>query len=172
MLLTPSAERQLKAKILKGYNDPFYLPGLDFTHETSESMTINQISAGAVIMAGSGMCMGGRIVHHLRNKLGRCKSSVIFVGFAAAGTLGRKIIDEAKTVKIFGGDMTIRARIFTIGGFSVHADQQGLLQWHRRTGSSTTTYIVNGNEQAMEALASQLSYTSVLMPELHRNFNL
>ena len=118
------------------------------------------------------MCTGGRVVHHLRYNLGRSKSSVIFVGFAAHGTLGRKIIDGAETVKIFGEEITVRARIFTIGGFSAHADQQGLLDWHQKTGSSTTTYIVHGEEQAMEALAPQLSNTSVVMPELHQRFKL
>ena len=168
----PECYDEDSAEILKKGNDPFYLPGLHFTRETSESMAINQVSAGAVIMAGSGMCTGGRVVHHLRYNLGRSKSSVIFVGFAAHGTLGRKIIDGAETVKIFGEEITVRARIFTIGGFSAHADQQGLLDWHQKTGSSTTTYIVHGEEQAMEALAPQLSNTSVVMPELHQRFKL
>ena len=73
------------------------------------------------------MCTGGRVVHHLRYNLGRSKSSVVFVGFAAHGTLGRKIIDGAETVKIFGEEIRVKAKIYTIGGFSAHADQQGLL---------------------------------------------
>jgi len=160
------------ASILKSGNDPFKLPRLRFTRETSESIAINQISGGAVIMAGSGMCTGGRVVHHLRYNLGRSKSSVVFVGFAARGTLGRRIIDGAETVKIFGEEIRIKARIYTIGGFSAHADQQGLLAWHRKTGHPATTYIVHGEEQAMEALAPHLKNTSVVMPELHQSYEL
>ena len=160
------------ASILKSGNDPFKLPRLRFTRETSESIAINQISGGAVIMAGSGMCTGGRVVHHLRYNLGRSKSSVVFVGFAARGTLGRRIIDGAEMVKIFGEEIRIKARIYTIGGFSAHADQQGLLAWHRKTGHPATTYIVHGEEQAMEALAPHLKNTSVVMPELHQSYEL
>ena len=160
------------AKILKTGNDPFNLSNLHFTRETSESMAINQVTSGAVIMAGSGMCTGGRVVHHLRYNLGRSKSSVIFVGFAARGTLGRRIIDGAETVKIFGEEIRVKASVYTIGGFSAHADQQGLLQWHQQTGNPETTYIVHGEERAMEALAPLLTNTSVVMPELHQSFEL
>jgi metallo-beta-lactamase family protein len=168
----PECYDEESAEMLKTGNDPFNLPGLRFTRETSESITINQVTGGAVIMAGSGMCTGGRVVHHLRYNLGRSKSSVIFVGFAAHGTLARRIIDGAETVKIFGEEISVKARIFTIGGFSAHADQQGLLDWHQQTGSPTTTYIVHGEEEAMEALAPQLSNTTVVMPELHQSFEI
>ena len=168
----PDCYDEDSASILKSGDDPFKLPRLRFTRETSESIAINQISGGAVIMAGSGMCTGGRVVHHLRYNLGRSKSSVVFVGFAARGTLGRRIIDGAETVKIFGEEIRIKARIYTIGGFSAHADQQGLLAWHRKTGHPATTYIVHGEEQAMEALAPHLKNTSVVMPELHQSYEL
>ena len=92
------------AKLFQGGHDPFELPGLHFTRETAESVAINSIHGGAVIMAGSGMCTGGRVRHHLRNNLGRDDSSVVFVGYAAVGTLGRRIIDGAKQVSIFGED--------------------------------------------------------------------
>jgi metallo-beta-lactamase family protein len=168
----PECYDENSAQVLKSGKDPFDLPNLHFTRETSESMAINQITGGAVIMAGSGMCTGGRVVHHLRYNLGRSKSSVVFVGFAARGTLGRRIIDGAETVKIYGEEIRVKAEIFTIGGFSAHADQQGLLSWHKKTGNPKTTYIVHGEERAMEALAPLLTSTDVVMPELHQSFEL
>jgi metallo-beta-lactamase family protein len=168
----PECYDENSARVLKSGKDPFDLPNLHFTRETSESMAINQITGGAVIMAGSGMCTGGRVVHHLRYNLGRSKSSVVFVGFAARGTLGRRIIDGAETVKIYGEEIRVKAKIYTIGGFSAHADQQGLLSWHKKTGNPKTTYIVHGEERAMEALAPLLTSTDVVMPELHQGFEL
>ena len=160
------------AEVLRSGNDPFGLPRLTFTSETAVSIAINQISGGAVIMAGSGMCTGGRVVHHLKLNLSRANSSVVFVGFAAHGTLARKIIDGAESVRIFGEDIAVRAQIFTIGGFSAHADQQGLIDWHSRTGKPETTYIVHGEIEAMETLAPLFSGTRVVMPELHQGFEL
>ena len=89
-------------------------------------MEINRIVGGAIVMAGSGMCTGGRIRHHLRHNLWRSDASVVFVGFAAVGTLAHKIIDGARLVRIFEEEIPVRARVHTINGFSGHADQQGL----------------------------------------------
>ena len=147
--------------------DPFHLPALRFTRETAESMAINRIGGGAVIMAGSGMCTGGRVRHHLRHNLWRRESSVVFVGYAAQGTLARHIIDGARQVHIFGEQMPVRAHIYTIGGFSAHADQAELLAWHGRTGNPQTTYLVHGEEDAMHRFAARLKNTRVEMPSLH-----
>lgn len=111
--------------------DPFMRPGLHFTRQTADSMDLNRISGGAVILAGSGMATGGRIRHHLKHNLWRQNSSVIFVGFAARGTLARQTIDGAKTVHLFGEEIPVRARIHTINGFYVHADRDELLASHR-----------------------------------------
>jgi metallo-beta-lactamase family protein len=157
-------------KISHDGNNPFSLPGLHLTRETAESMAINQIERGAVIMAGSGMCTGGRVRHHLKHNLWRPESSVVFVGYAAHGTLARRIIDGADKVRIFGEEMPVRARIHTIGGFSAHADQAGLLAWHRHTGSPEVTCLVHGEEESMKALASLLSNTRVIMPEPDQSF--
>ncbi|MBU2804371.1 MBL fold metallo-hydrolase, partial [Acidithiobacillus ferridurans] len=89
--------------------DPFALRNLHFTRETSESMGINLIKGGALIMAGSGMATGGRVTHHLRHNIWREDSSVVFVGYAAQGTLARRIIDGAKTVRIFGEEVHVAA---------------------------------------------------------------
>ncbi|MGD8619684.1 MAG: MBL fold metallo-hydrolase, partial [Gammaproteobacteria bacterium] len=122
------------AALFRSGRDPFMFNGLHFTRETAESMAINQLAGGAVIMAGSGMCTGGRVRHHLKHNLGREHSSVIFVGYAARGTLARRIVDGARHVDIFGEEYAVRAQIHTIGGFSAHAGQTGLLAWHGHTG--------------------------------------
>lgn len=111
------------------HGDPFDMPGLHFTRDTSESMAINSIESGAVILAGSGMCNGGRVRHHLKHNLWRERSSVVFVGYAAEGTLARRIVDGASTVQIFNNDIPVRAQVWTINGFSAHADQPALLDW-------------------------------------------
>jgi metallo-beta-lactamase family protein len=153
-------------------HDPFQFSGLHFTRETAESMAINQISSGAVIMAGSGMCTGGRIRHHLRLHLGREHSSIIFVGYAAKGTLARRIVDGAKSVRIFGDDYPVRASIHTIGGFSAHAGQTELLAWHRQSGNPDTTFLVHGEKDSMTVFSHLLDNTRVIMPELHQSFEL
>ncbi len=159
-------------KVLHERIDVFSLPGLHFTRETSESIAINQIISGAIIMAGSGMCTGGRVRHHLIQNLARKECSVIFVGYAAQGTLARSIIDGAKYVRIFGEEIPVRASIHTIGGFSAHADQAELLAWHTRTGKPKTTFLVHGEEKSMHAFAKILNQTEVKMPKLHQSFEL
>ncbi len=152
--------------------DPFDFPGLHFTRETSESMAINQVDGGAVIMAGSGMCTGGRVRHHLKHNLWSQRNSIVFVGYAARGTLARRIIDGAGHVHIFGEDIPVRAKIHTIGGFSAHADQAELLAWHAQTGNPKTTFLVHGEEKSMHAFAGKLHNMRVEMPELHQSFTL
>lgn len=159
-------------KLHKGDGDVFDLPGLRFTRETSESMAINMIDGGAVIMAGSGMCTGGRVRHHLKHNLSGRKNSIVFVGYAAHGTLARRIIDGAETVNIYGEQYPVRADIYTIGGFSAHADQAELLSWHKKTGDPKTTFLVHGEEESMQAFAKKLNNTQVEMPVLHQSFQL
>ncbi|RLA20614.1 MAG: MBL fold metallo-hydrolase [Gammaproteobacteria bacterium] len=159
-------------KIFCEDNDPFGFEGLHFTRETNESMAINQINGGAVIMAGSGMCTGGRIRHHLRHNLWNRANSIVFVGFAARGTLARKIVDGAKVVKIFGEEIHVNASIHTIGGFSAHADQAELLAWHAQTGKPKTTFLVHGENEAMHTFSKHLDNTDVIMPTLHDSFEL
>ena len=157
--------------VIAAGRDPFELPGLRMTRDTSESIALKQMR-GAVIIAGSGMCTGGRIRHHLRHNLWRREASVVFVGYAAGGTLARQIIDGATEVRIFQLMVEVTAEIYTIGGFSAHADQQELLKWHGRTGSPELTFLVHGETGAMEVLAGRLTGTTVEMPELHQSFDL
>lgn len=159
-------------KVSHDNGDPFNLPGLHFTRETAESMAINQIEGGAVIMAGSGMCTGGRVRHHLKHNLWSKRNSIVFVGFAARGTLARSIIDGATQVRIYGEEISVRANIHTIGGFSAHADQAELLAWHQHTGNPKTTFLVHGEEESMQAFAKKLKNTKVEMPALHQSYDL
>lgn len=120
---------------------------LHFTHSIEDSMKINKIRSGAIIIAGSGMCDGGRIQHHFKHNLWRSECSVIFMGFQAKGTLGRKIIDGAKTVNILGEEVAVKAKIYTIGGFSAHADQKELLDWLSAFSNKPEVFIVHGEEE-------------------------
>jgi metallo-beta-lactamase family protein len=118
-----------------------------FTSSVEESMAINRIRSRAVIIAGSGMCEGGRIRHHLKHNLWRHECSVIFVGFQAKGTLGRKIVDGEKSVMIFGEEIAVRAKVYTIGGFSAHADQKELLEWLSAFRNKPKVFVVHGEEE-------------------------
>jgi metallo-beta-lactamase family protein len=157
--------------MLRGGRDPFDLPDLEFTRDASESMELNRIRGGAVIMAGSGMCTGGRVRHHLRHNLPHADNSVIFVGFAAEGTLARIIIDGARTVKLFGRELAVRAKIHTINGFSAHAGQSDLVDWHNRSGTPRRTFLVHGEDDRRAALARVLP-GKVELPGLHDTYTL
>jgi len=152
--------------------DPFRLPGLHFTRETASSIALNRVNGGAVILAGSGMCTGGRVRHHLKQNLWRRESSVVFVGFAARGTLARQIIDGAAQVRLFGEQITVRAEVHTINGFSAHADQAELLDWHARTGRPDMTFLVHGEEETMARFGKLLTETQVEMPALGQAYTL
>ena len=151
--------------------DPFGLPGLHLTRETSDSVALNRITGGAIIIAGSGMCSGGRVRHHLKHNLGRHNCAVIFVGYAGRGTLARRIIDGAQSVSLFGEEIAVRARIHTINGFSAHADQAELLRWHAATRAART-FLVHGEPEVMQMLAARLPGTAVEMPCLHQQYPL
>lgn len=145
------------AALLEKGKDPFRLPNLRFVREASESMALNRVEGGAVIMAGSGMCTGGRIRHHLRHNLWRRNASVVFIGFAAQGTPARAIIDGAQSVRMFGEELQVRARIYTINGFSAHADRDELLAWHGHTGAPRKTFVAHGDpDRGMGQLADAL----------------
>jgi metallo-beta-lactamase family protein len=159
------------AQLFREHRDPLTLPGLHFTRERAESVALNHIRGGAIIMAGAGMATGGRVRHHLRHNISRAECCVIFVGFAAKGTLARQIIDGQNPVRILGDDIPVHARIHTINGFSAHADQAELLKWHQHTGAGRT-FLTHGEEAAMQKFASRLANTRVEMPTLNQIFDL
>lgn len=166
--LNPSAQA-----LFAGGHDPFNLPGLRFTRDTSESRAINEISGGAVILAGSGMATGGRVLHHLRHNLWREASSVVFVGYASQGTLARAIIDGQRHVRIYGEDIRVAAHVYTIGGFSAHAGQNELLDWSA-PAAPKRTFLVHGEDKARQALAELLRARGgqIELPELGARYAL
>ena len=167
----PECYDSATTELFRKGKDPFNLPGLHFTRETADSIALNRINGGAVILAGSGMASGGRVRHHLRQNLWRQNSSVIFVGFAAKGTLARCIIDGAKSVHLFGDEIPVRASIHTINGFSAHADRDELLAWHGKVGAPLT-FLVHGEEEVMQSFAGLLKNTRIEMPMLGQYFEL
>ncbi len=167
----PECYDEETTRLFAGHVDPFGLPGLHFTREKAESMALNNLRGGAVILAGSGMCTGGRVRHHLLRHLGRSDASVIFVGFAAEGTLARQIIDGARHVTIFGENVAVRAHIHTINGFSAHADQAELLAWRAHV-NPRRTFLVHGEEASMQAFAEKIGAADVTLPGLGQSFDL
>jgi len=135
----------------KDYNDSIKL---HFVQSAQESMALNKIKSGIIVIAGSGMCEGGRIRHHLKHNLWRSECSVIFVGFQGKGTLGRKIVDGAKTVHILGEEIAVKASIYTINGFSAHADQAELIEWISFFKDSPEVFIVHGEEEVSMVFSS------------------
>ena len=119
---------------------------LHFTTSVEESQAINRIKSGAIILAGSGMCEGGRVAHHLKHNLWRSECGIIFTGFQARGTLGRRIVDGATHVHVLGEEIAVKARVYTINGFSAHADQKELLEWLSSFSSTPEVFIVHGEE--------------------------
>ncbi len=142
--------------IVKGGDDPFDMPNLQFTPKTEESIAINEKSGSAIVISANGMCTAGRIKHHLKHNLWRDGASIVIVGYQAEGTTGRKIVDGAKQVKIFRENVSVRAKAFTIGGFSAHADQEDLLHWISHFESEPQVFVVHGEQSASEVLAEKI----------------
>ena len=151
-------DEEARAIVDEGY-DPFDLPNLKFTESTQESIAINERPGSAIIIAGSGMCTAGRIKHHLKHNLWREGASLVIVGFQAKGTTGRKIVDGAKQVKVFRENVSVKAKVFTIGGFSAHADQKDLLEWIGHFESNPRVFVIHGEATASEALAKKIEDT-------------
>ncbi|HOS96376.1 MAG TPA: MBL fold metallo-hydrolase, partial [Deltaproteobacteria bacterium] len=141
--------------IVKNGSDPFSLPDLHYCETSAQSMAINEYRGPAIVIAGNGMCTAGRIKHHLKHNLWREGASMVIVGFQANGSTGRKILDGYKSVKIFGEDVAVKAKVFTIGGFSAHADQNDLLEWVGNfTESKPKVFVVHGESLVSEEFAA------------------
>jgi metallo-beta-lactamase family protein len=141
--------------ILKNGEDPLDLPQLQFSSSTEQSMKINEMKNSAIVISASGMANAGRIRHHLRHNLWRPGASIVFVGFQAEGTPGRNIVDGAKKIRIFNEDIAIKAKIWTIGGFSAHAGQSQLLDWLGNfQNKKMPVFLVHGETAAQDTLAS------------------
>ena len=144
------------ARVWQGRIEPFKLPNLRISESTDDSKAINRIHGGAIVIAGSGMANGGRVRYHLANNLSYARNHVIFVGYQAAGTLGRLLVNGVPQVRLSGSDITVRARIHTVGGLSAHADQQALLEWYGASPNHPPVALAHGENPAREALAAVL----------------
>ncbi len=131
---------------------------LRFTPEVEQSIALNRIRAGAVILSASGMCEAGRIRHHLRHSLGRPECAIVIIGFQAEGTLGRRLVNGEKHVRLFGEDVAVRASIHTLGGLSAHGDQAALMGWlsHFKTPPKRT-FVVHGEAATACGFAEKIS---------------
>ncbi|MDP2255164.1 MAG: MBL fold metallo-hydrolase [Polaromonas sp.] len=131
---------------------------LRFTQTVEESIALNRIKAGAIIISASGMCDAGRIKHHLSHNIERAECAIVIIGFQAAGTLGRRLVDGEKKVRIFGEEHAVRAKVHTIGGLSAHADQAALLGWLKGFASAPMrTFVVHGEAQTACGFADRVS---------------
>ncbi|MDZ3824205.1 MAG: MBL fold metallo-hydrolase RNA specificity domain-containing protein, partial [Pseudoxanthomonas sp.] len=110
----------------------------------------------ALVIAGSGMCSGGRILHHLRHNLWRRECHVMIIGYQSAGTLGRKLVDGNQFVRIYGEDIRVAATVHTVGGLSAHAGQDDLLAWYQAIAGRPPVHLVHGEERGREGLAACL----------------
>jgi metallo-beta-lactamase family protein len=140
-----------------GALSPFKFPGLTMTRTVDESKAINRIKGTAAILAGSGMCTGGRIKHHLANNIERPESTILFVGYQAKGTLGRVISSGAREVRIHGVLRSVRARIARVSGMSAHADRNELLGWLSTLKKKPRgVFVVHGETESAESFATLL----------------
>jgi metallo-beta-lactamase family protein len=168
-------DEEMRRLMLTG-SSPFSFPGLTMVRSVEKSKTLNHLRGTAVIIAGSGMCTGGRIKHHLSSNIERRESTVLFVGYQAEGTLGREILSGARQVRIHGQSRRVRARVQRITGFSAHADRAELERWLApQSRPPRRLFVVHGEPQAAEALAGTLRARAgwqVAIPEYGERFEL
>ena len=138
--------------LIAHYRSPFDFPGLKMVQTVDESKSINHIKGTVIVIAGSGMCTGGRIKHHLVTNISRPESTILFVGYQAVGTLGRQIIDGVQRVRILGQHYDVKARIAQLGGLSSHADREGLFRWLSALNRGPRrVFVVHGEPEATES---------------------
>ncbi len=163
---------EIQGQVRKG-NTPFSPENLHVVSGVEESKKINGIPH-AVVMAGSGMCTGGRIVHHLKNNLFRKEAHVVFVGYQARGTLGRRLVNGEKTVRVAGEEVAVKATLHTINGFSAHADRRDLLTWAKNFKNGPTFFVTHGEIESSNSFAGALKENgiSAFVPSIGNEFKL
>lgn len=145
-----------KAELFKDRQHWPVLPNFEATPTSQDSMRLNELTSGAIIIAGSGMCNGGRILHHLKHNLWRPECHVVIVGYQAEGTLGRRLVDGAEQVRLWHEPIRVNAKIHTVGGLSAHADQSELVDWYRHFRGRPPVCLVHGEDRARTPLAARL----------------
>ena len=168
-------EPEVQEEILRGDN-PLEFPGLHFTRTADESKALNEDTRPSIIISASGMCEVGRIKHHLKHNIWNPKSTILFVGYQAPGTLGYQIVNGAKTVKIFGEEMAVNARIEYIEGYSGHADQEGLMDFiYSFIKKPKNIFLVHGEEESQEVLRDKIEQETnipVIVPDFGETYDI
>ena len=163
-------------ELIKRGDNPLEFPGLKFTQTVEESKALNESDESAIIISASGMCEVGRIKHHLKHNIWNPKNTILCVGYQAPGTLGRKIVDGAKTVKIFGEEVAVNARVEYIEGYSGHADQAGLLHFvDSFVKKPNHIFLVHGEEESQKVLRDKINENfdlPVSIPDYCESFDL
>lgn len=163
-------------ELIKRGDNPLEFPGLKFTQTVEESKALNESDESSIIISASGMCEVGRIKHHLKHNIWNPKNTILFVGYQAPGTLGRKIVDGAKTVKIFGEEVAVNARVEYIEGYSGHADQAGLLHFvDSFVKKPNHIFLVHGEEESQKVLRDKINENfdlPVSIPDYCESFDL
>ena len=163
-------------EIMRRGDNPLEFPGLQFTRTAEESKELNEKNESSIIISASGMCEVGRIKHHLKHNLWNPNSTILFVGYQAPGTLGRKIVDGAKSVKLFGEEIAVNARIEYIEGYSGHADQEWLLNFiYSFIRKPKTIFLVHGEPEGQVTLKQKIQGTTeipVIIPEYGEQYEL
>ncbi len=149
-------------EVVQGGENLFTFPGLTLTQSTEESKALNADKNSKIIISASGMCDAGRIRHHLKHNLWRPESAVVFVGYQGEGTLGRRLLEGAKSVKLFGEEIAVNARIINFPGLSSHADRDHLLEWiDRFAPAPEQVFVVHGDSEVTELFATSLNERSI-----------
>ena len=168
-------DEEIQREIVSGDN-PLEFPGLHFTQTVEESRALNESKEPCIIISASGMCDVGRIKHHLKHNLWNPNSTILFVGYQAPGTLGRQIVDGAKSVKIFGEEIAVNARIEYIEGYSGHADQEWLLNFvYSFHNQPKHIFLVHGEPDSQEVLKGKIIETTgtpVTIPNFGESYDL
>ena len=168
-------EPEVQEEILRGDN-PLEFPGLHFTRTADESKALNEDTRPSIIISASGMCEVGRIKHHLKHNIWNPKSTILFVGYQAPGTLGYQIVNGAKTVKIFGEEFAVNARVEYIEGYSGHADQEGLMDFiYSFIRKPKNIFLVHGEEESQEVLRDKIEQETnipVIVPDFGETYDI
>ena len=163
-------------ELIQSGDNPLEFPGLRFTRTSQESKELNESNESSIIISASGMCEVGRIKHHLKHNLWNPKNTILFVGYQAPGTLGRKIVDGAKTVKIFGEEIAVNARVEYIEGYSGHADQEGLLNFvYSFIKKPEHIFLVHGEPEGQKVLKEMIMQNTnipVTIPDYGETYDL
>lgn len=163
-------------ELLRNHESPFDFPGLNLVSSTDESKALNELKGPYIIIAGSGMCTGGRVKHHLANNISDPTTTVIFVGYQAVGTLGRRIVNGEDNVRILGIERPVKAKIERVKGFSAHADRDELLQWLKNLKNPPRcVFVVHGEKENAESFANYIKENAgfkAIVPEYQQQITL